>query len=599
MNATRVLHGVGVSPGCVVGPAFIVHWGLPDVPHRVVPEEDVESEIVRLRDALDAVKTHLKELRERTMERAGLEEAKIFEAQALMLDDPEFIGGVERLIRENQLSAERAFEFQALELRALWAESGNAALRQRRSDLVGIGVRVLQQLMGRSIDDILGGRGGRPVVVFTRDLTPGLTVEFDRDSVAAFASVEGTRTGHAAILAHSLGIPCVMGLQEGLDDVTPGTEVILDGSRGVVIIAPTPEEVADVQAREARRVQLMAALAREEPGLTATADGAPVTLRGNLDLPDELDEVVAQRADGVGLLRTEFLVLGRTSMPSEDEQATYFARVARRFPDAPIVVRSYDLGGDKFPAPFRPPREPNPFLGWRAIRVCLDQPELFRGQVRALLRARTDGDVQLMLPLITGVDEVEAVRALVTSVVADLEREGVDHRPDLPIGAMIETPAAAFLAGELAEICDFLSVGTNDLTQYALAVDRGNAALARRFTPFHPAVVRLLRLIAEHAGGHAVSICGEMASDPLATCLLLGLGFRTFSVAPPRISLVRWLIGQLDAGTLQEIAGQAVRAGTPEAVVAALRQGLESFVDADLLRAAELPDLSAPGSFID
>ena len=584
----RLLTGIGVSPGSVIGPAYIVQWGLPDVPHRVVLREEVPGELQRLRDAIAAVKDHLQELKRRTAEAAGPSQAKIFDAQTLMLEDPQFLGAVERLIEDNQLSAERAFEFKTLEMRVLWAQSDSPTLRQRRADLAGIGIRVLQRLLGRSVEDVLTRPGAAPVIVFTRELTPGLTVEFDREHVAGFASVEGTRTSHAAILAHGLGIPCVMGLVGGLDRVQQDGVVILDGTRGTVLIDPTPQEIADAELVADRRRRLEVELEEVVDQPAITVDGIRVSLRGNVDLPEELDAAADHGAEGVGLLRTEFLVLGRAELPGEDEQAAYFQRVAQRFPGDPVVVRTYDLGGDKFPAAFRPPREANPFLGWRAIRVCLDEPDIFRTQARAVLRAQIEGNVQLMLPLVTSLEELYRARELIAESSDALRQEGVEAAQTVPVGVMIETPAAALLAEELARESDFLSVGTNDLTQYTLAVDRGNARLADRFTPFHPAVVRSLQQIVEagRSAGLDVSVCGEMASDIRAVLLLLGMGYRVLSVSPPRLPLVRWLLRRLDHGAAESVAAEVSKAPTTGRVIELLREGVAGLVDADLLSLA-------------
>lgn len=587
MKDPRLLQGIGVSPGTAIGPAYIVPWGLPDVPHRVVSKKDVPGEIERLQAAIAAIKERLEELRDHAAERAGHSESKIFDAQILMLEDTEFIGGVQRLIKENQLSAERAFEFKVLELRALWAQSESQMLRQRRADLSGIGIRVLQRLMGQSIEDVLGPRGGAPAILFTRELTPGLTVEFSREHVAGFASAEGTSTSHAAILAHSLGIPCVMGLVQGLESVRPHGMVILDGTVGTILTDPTPEEIAEAELEAERRRQLDRELASVAAQPAVTVDGVKVSLRSNVDLPEEVGPALEHGAEGVGLLRTEFLVVGRTELPSEDEQAEYFSDIARRFEGAPVVIRTYDLGGDKFPAAFRPPREANPFLGWRAIRVCLDEPEIFRTQARAILRARLHGNVQLMLPLITQVEELERARELVAESAEALQREGIEAAPDVPIGVMVETPAAAMLADELAQGSDFLSVGSNDLTQYTLAVDRGNARLADRFTPLHPAVVRLLKRIVD-AGGRAgldVSMCGEMAADPRAALLLVGLGYRALSVSPLRLPLARWLVRQFDHTVAESIAAEVLEMATTREVVDRLTAGVAGLVDVDLLPA--------------
>ncbi len=587
----RLLRGIGVSPGIAIGPALVVSWELPKVEQRVVAPDAVDREVGRLREAIAEVQAMVRDLRDRTGRRAGPEEAKIFDAQLLMLEDEEFLGEVERLIRDNQLTAERAFEFKTLELRMLWAQSGSAQLRQRTADLAGIALRVLHQLLGHPVAEVLHGADGRPVVVFTRQLTPGLTVQFEREHVGGFASEEGTRMAHAAILARSLGIPCVMGLVGGLDRIEDGMEVILNGTDGTVLLEPTQSEIAAARDVERRRRRLSAQLEETAGQPAVTLDGVAVTLRGNVDLPEDLESAVQHGAVGVGLLRTEFLLLGRTALPDEDEQATFFRRVAERFVGRPVVVRSYDVGGDKFPAAFRPPREANPFLGWRAIRVCLDVPDIFRTQIRAILRSRAHGDVCLMLPLVTQLEEIERTRELVAEAAETLRRHGVEAADTVPVGVMIETPAAAILADQMAERSDFLSVGTNDLTQYTLAVDRGNARLAERFTPLHPAVVRLLKRIVE-AGrrvGLETSVCGEMASDPMSTFLLMGLGYRVLSVAPRALPLVRWFVRQVDLVAAERAAEEVLACTTTRDAIAVLEATLAKHVDLDLLGRGRLP----------
>jgi phosphotransferase system enzyme I (PtsI) len=306
---------------------------------------------------------------------------------------------------------------------------------------------------------------------------------------------------------------------------------------------------------------------------------------GNVDLPDEIDAAVRFGAEGVGLLRTEFLLNGRTSMPTEAEQADYFRRVASAFPHHTVIIRSYDLGGDKFPAAFSAPSEPNPFLGWRSIRVCLDHPEFFRDQLRAILRAAYGRDVQLMLPLITSVEEVLRVREMLGEEAAALRRAGVRSAETVPVGVMIETPAAVVIADRLAEVSDFFSVGTNDLTQYTLAVDRGNARLVDRFLPHHPSMVRQLRsiLAAGTAAGLPVSVCGEMASEPLDALLLMGLGYRRLSVAPPALPTVKWLVRAVPAAEAAEAAATALAAQHPAGVLDVMRELAGRHADLRLL----------------
>ncbi|MEX2157507.1 MAG: phosphoenolpyruvate--protein phosphotransferase [Gemmatimonadales bacterium] len=580
----RLLKGIGVSPGIAMGPAVVVRWALPEVPHRVVPRTHVEKEVRRLRAALKDVKRQLTELRAHAEDRAGVDEARIFDAQILMLEDKEFIGGVAELIRENHLTAEKAFEFKTLEVRDLWTAAGNPLLKERLADMTGVAIRVIRHLMHRGGDDVWEGISD-PSVLVARELSPGLTVQLDREHVVGLISEEGTRTSHAAILAHSIGIPAIFGLRGAIARIAPGTNLILDGTRGTVLLDPTPDEVAAAERTDARRRELAAHLEKAVAQPSLTLDGVHVALRGNVDLPDEVEAAKAHGAEGVGLLRTEFLITGHSVLPSEDEQAAYYRHVGEAFPGDPVVIRTYDLGGDKFPAPFRGPAEANPFLGWRAIRVCLDEPEMFRTQIRAVLRAAVTANLQLMIPLVTRLDEVERTREMVGEEAARLERAGVAAAKTVPIGVMVETPAAAVMADRLAEISDFLSVGTNDLTQYTLVVDRGNARLADRFTPHDPSVLRLLKLVAEaaRAAGKPASVCGEMASEPLSAFLLVGLGYETLSVAPPALPLIKWLIRQVSTAQARAAADAALAARSAELALDILRFALAEAVDLSLL----------------
>jgi len=598
MSELRLLTGIGVSPGLAVGQAVVVHFGLPDVPHQVVSEREVAGEVARLDAAIREVRRSLDALRRRTAERVGEEEAKIFDAQVMMLEDSDFLDGVRTLILENQLSAARAFEFKALEVRAQFAASNSARIRERVADLSGLHVRVLRHLLGRPVDELRRRGGAKPAIILTRELTPGLTIQFDGENVVGLVAEEGTRTSHAAILARSLGIPCVMGLVGAMDRITSGTEVVLDGGRGTVLIEPARAEVREARAHERRRRALERQLERVVGQPATSLDGVTVRLAGNLDLPEELEVTAEHGAEGIGLLRTEFLLVGRAELPTEDEQAKYFARVARRFPGSPVLVRTFDLGGDKFPAGFRSPPEANPFLGWRAIRVCLDQPDMFRTQIRAALRARAEGDVRLMLPLIIGLDEVEACRSLVEQSIAELKRRHVPAAASIPLGVMVETPAAALMALELARQVDFLSVGSNDLTQYTVAVDRGNARLAERFNAFHPAVVRQLRMICEagEQAGKPTSVCGEMASEPLGAYLLIGLGYRALSVSSPALPLIRWLVRQVDVVHARQAAHAALEAPTAAEIVRILENAIAEHVNLRFLEAGRLPKGRRPAS---
>ena len=591
MNGARVIRGIGVSPGVVVAPAMIVQWDFPEVPDRAVRPDQVENEVKRLREAVGEVVSHLEELEQKVLKRAGPEEARIFDAQILMAQDKEFLSSVEFLIRNNQLSAETAYEFKALELRNLW--SGAARLRERLADLNAIQLRMISRLMGRSATELGAISPDEQVIVVAHELSPGLTVQLDREHVVGLVSEEGTRTAHAAILAHSLGIPAVMGAVGALARIPDGTMLLLDGQSGVIVLEPTLDELDDAKTQVSRRNRLELQLEGIVDQPAVTPSGRPILLQGNVDLPEEIEPAQRLGAQGVGLLRTEFLLTGRATLPTEDEQAEYFRRVALAFPGQTIVIRSFDLGGDKFPVAFKSSSEANPFLGWRSIRVCLDEPEVFRPQVRAVLRAAAGRDIQLMLPLVTRVEEVLESKAIVQEEAANLKAAGVRAAETVPVGVMVETPAAVLIADRLAEVSAFFSVGTNDLTQYTMAVDRGNARLADRFTPHHPSIVRQLQQVAEvgRSAGIPVSVCGEMASEALSAVLLVGLGYERLSVSPPALPLVKWVLRTVPDDAARHAATAALDAASAEEVSTVLRNTVSEFIDVRLLD----PSSALPG----
>ena len=585
MKRSTTLTGIGVSPGIAYASAVIVRLDFPDVPDRGIQSSEVESEVERLHQAVAEATESLESLRARVLERAGEEESRIFDAQILMVQDSEFLAGVEILIRNNNLSAETAYEFKALEYRELFAGSAKAHLRERLIDITATQRRVLHRLTGWEENEWWSASLEDPVIIVARELPPGVTVQLDREHVVGLLSEEGTRTSHAAILAHSLGIPAVMGARGALDKIEDGVPILLDGHTGMVYIEPTRAELEDARARISRwhRLEMELEMVASEPAVTP--DGQTVTLRGNVDLPEEVEPALRYGAEGVGLLRTEFLVTGRANLPTEDEQTTYYRRVADAFRDHTVTIRAFDLGGDKFPAAFSAPAEANPFLGWRSIRVCLDQPEIFRPQLRAILRTAADRKVQFMLPLVTSVEEVVVSREMMLEEADSLRRAGVRAADDVPLGVMVETPAAVLVADHLAQVSDFFSVGTNDLTQYTLAVDRGNAMLSGRFVPHHPAVLRQLQQTVEAATKFDIplSVCGEMASDPIFGVLLIGLGYFDLSVAPPSIPLVKWVIRRVPYSAARAAADEALTAMTAVEVAEIVRHHVDPHVDLKLL----------------
>jgi phosphotransferase system enzyme I (PtsI) len=577
----KKLTGIPASPGIAVGTVHLLRWEVPDVPQRIIPDDQIPREITRLHEARERAKDRLASIRDRVERTAGAQEAAIFDVQREVLDDRELIAGSEALIRQN-LAAEKAFEIVMLEWRERFARAGHPMLRERVGDLKDVEIRVLTLLLDLPDHDPVDLPKGANAILVTHDLTPSLTVQLDRDAIAAIATDAGTRTSHVAILARSLGLPAIVGLRTATQQLNGHETAILDGSTGLLAVNPTHFEI-DAYKERARQEAVEEAELRHLASLDAvTTDGVRITLRANVDLPEEADLGATSGAEGVGLMRTEFLVVGRATMPDEDEQYRAYKRVVEAFGGKPVVIRTFDIGGDKLPVGGFP-SEPNPFLGWRAIRMCLDQPELFSVQLRALLRAAVHGDVRIMLPLVVTVDEVRQARKLLDEAAAELEARGAKFRADVPLGVMIETPAAAVACNTFVDDVAFFSIGTNDLVQYTLAVDRGNANLAMRFTPLHPAVLRLIRRTIFTADQHLLdsAVCGEMASQPLMAFALIGLGVRQLSVAPRSVPLVKRIVRGISVAAAQEAANAAADAATATESEAILRERLAEAIGHD------------------
>ena len=571
-----VLRGIPASPGIVVGPVHLLRWEVPEVRHRVVDSTEVEDEIQRLNAAMEQARDRLRTLRARAEAQAGVEEARIFDVQLSLLNDADLIERVTTLIRQN-MGAEKAFDLVLLELRQHFARHSAPMLREKVGDLIDVHIRVLSILLRLPDHDPVDVPRGANAILVTHDLTPSLTLQLDRECIAAVATEAGTTTAHVAILARSMGLPAVVGIRGALSVLAGDEMAILDGTEGTLILQPSAGEIDHARRRIAEaegQAPALRELALSEP---VTRDGVRLAIRANVDVPDEADTAAESGAEGVGLMRTEFLVVGRATMPDEEEQYKAYTRVLKAFDGKPVVIRTFDVGGDKLPVGGFP-SEANPFLGWRAIRMCLDERDMFKVQIRALLRAATHGDLHIMLPLIVTVDEVRETRQLIAEAVAELAARRVPFRDDVPLGAMVETPAAAVACDTLVRDVDFFSIGSNDLVQYTLAVDRGNAAMAPRFTPFHPAILRLMAQVQTTGASHAVdvSVCGEMASHPLSVFALIGLGLRELSVSPRAVADVKRIIRGVRAEAAAEAVQAAMQAGTAREAEILLRRRLRA-----------------------
>ena len=528
------LCGVAASEGVAVGPAYVYAQRAPVPEGGSIPEGSVEGEVSRFRRAVEAVRERLSDTARQLREAGSVEEAAIFEAHAEIAADPELASEVEQRVRSRRESAAAAVLAVGEEYAGAFAAMEDEYMAARADDVRDVAAQIAAELVGGPSSGLEGLE--RPSVILARNLLPSDTARLPKGMVLGFVTAEGSRTSHVAIMARSLGIPAVVGVGEQLEGALGASTVALDGGEGCAVADPDPDTLEDFERRR-KKAASEAALLREYRHVEGrTRDGRRIEVAANLGSPEEAEEALSWGAEGVGLFRTEFLFMERDELPSEEEQYAAYRRVVEVFGGRPVIVRTLDVGGDKDLPGIDQPAEENPFLGWRGIRMCLDEPDLFRTQLRAILRSAAHGNLKVMFPMVTGVEEVRAAKEHLEGCRRELEREGVPYGP-LEVGVMVETPAAAILAAELAREVSFFSIGTNDLIQYTLAADRGNERLRRLYRADHPAVLELIRLACEAAeeAGIWVGACGEAAGDPDMIPRLVRLGVTELSMSPPSI----------------------------------------------------------------
>jgi phosphoenolpyruvate-protein phosphotransferase (PTS system enzyme I) len=563
----RTLRGLGVSPGIAIGRAVCIETRVVEVYRYPLAPEEIGSEVERFRAATRHTQEEIRRIREKVRRKLGDELAAVFEAHALFLDDPTFLERIVERIRSEHVNAEWAVHRTAEEMGKQFAAIEDSYLRERREDLTDVARQLLRSLQGISHHDLSEIEG--EVVIVADELTPSDALRLGREQVMGFAIESGGRTSHTTIIARSLNLPAITGLEGVGELVTDEDPLILDGDSGKVILHPTPRVIEEYRQRQRALAAGERALLATRSLPACTEDGVAVALMANIDLPEEIDAARRFGAAGIGLYRSEFLFIEKSpELPSEEEHLALYRRLAEAAAPHPAIIRTYDLGGRKLSRELLDTREENPVLGLRGVRLTLARPDIFRTQLRALFRAGLYGDVWVMVPMVSTVEEVRQFRAFAADVVRELEREGVDFRRDLKIGVMIEVPSAAMIADRLAAEVDFFSIGTNDLIQYALAVDRNNEHVAHLYQPAHPALLRMLRFVAEsaRAAGIAVSVCGEMAADPRYAALLLGLGLRRLSVNPRAVPKIKTRLRQLSAAGLEALAADCLELATAEEV---------------------------------
>lgn len=570
----QILRGIPVSQGVAIGPALVLDSEGFRIPQQRVAPNQVEGEIRRLKTALTAAAAEARATEKEMTGRLGRSYGGIFAAHAMLFEDPSLLAEIDALVRRERFTAEyavsRAMRAYVKALQGL----GDQFFSHRSADLFDVEKRILRQLLGEEGEGL--HRLTEPVVVLAVDLTPSETAALDAQKVFAFATEHGGRASHTAIIANALEIPAVVGLGPFLADVSGGDLVIVDGTHGVLVLDPDAETVAKYQAlrNEQRQEAGRWVVQRDLPA--QTKDGVKIRLLGNIEFPTEAEHCQQRGAEGVGLYRTEFLYVGRVTDPTEEEHFNAYMTVIRKLGKQPVVIRTLDLGADKFGSlPWAAgPEERNPYLGMRSIRLCLRNWPLFKTQLRAILRASVFGDVRIMFPMVSTLQELRESKFLLAEVKEDLQEEGIDFNKDLPVGTMIEVPSAALMADTLAREVDFFSIGTNDLVQYTLAADRTNENVAELYTPSDPAVLRLIARVVEAAAsqGIEVNVCGEMSGDPLYTMLLLGMGLRQLSVTPQNIPEVKRVIRATTLEQARRVADEAMSLETARDVSNYLRE---------------------------
>ena len=577
--------GIPVSTGVCRGKILVLGRARPTIAQRHVADADLAEEVNRLEKALVQTRHQILEVQHKVSEGMGAQEGGIFEAHLLVLEDRTLLDEVVRVIQQQKVNAEHAFHMVAERYAAMLSAIEDEYLRERATDMRDVTMRVLNNLLGVEEDADLRHLK-EPCIIISHDLTPSNTAQLDKRNALGFATDVGSKTSHTAIMARSLRIPAVVGLKDVSAQLVNGQQVLLDGLNGVLIVNPSDQtlfEYGQLILRQATLQQRLRDLLHE-PAITL--DGHRVLVNANIEQAADAEQVKSNGAEGVGLFRTEYLFLNRDRLPGEEQQYQSYREVAAALKPLPVVIRTLDLGGDKFLAHMQMPTELNPFLGWRAIRISLQERDIFRAQLRAILRASAEGNLRIMYPMISGLDELKQANALLEEYKEELRQEKVPFDEKLEVGAMIETPSAAIVADSLAKRVSFFSIGTNDLIQYSLAVDRMNEKIAHLYEPTHPAIVRLIKVTVEAAHNHKVrvSVCGEMAGDPVLAPLLLGLGVDELSAAPSLVPPLKFLIRRLKLTEARELADFALDCESASDILA---------------RCQELARQIAPGLFDD
>jgi len=573
-----MLKGVAASPGIAIGKVFLYTKKFAEINTQNIDESMVKDEIAKFENALKLTKEQIEKIKEKTEREFGKDKAEIFEAHLMLANDPELYDSVIRMIKNEYVTADNAVNH-VIEQHASMMESlDDKYLKERAVDLRDVGSRIINNLLG--IVNVNLSELDEDVIIIAKDLTPSDTATMKKDKVLGFATDVGGRTSHTAIMARSLEIPAVVGTGNITQNVVGGETAIVDGNEGIVIINPSDDilkEYEDKLNKYKIRIEKLKEL-KDLPAVTT--DGKQSMLVANIGTPKDVDGALKNGAEGIGLFRTEFLYMNRNDFPSEEEQFEAYKYVAEKMNGKPVTIRTLDIGGDKKLPYLNMPDEMNPFLGYRAIRLCLDEKEMFKTQLRALLRASAYGNILIMYPMISSVVEVRKANAILNEVKEELDAKGIKYDKNIKVGIMVEIPSAAVTADILAKEVDFFSIGTNDLCQYTLAVDRMNERIKDYYKPFNPAILRLIKNVidASHKEGIFTAMCGEMAGDPFTTVILLGLGLDEFSMSASSIPNIKNIIRNVSYEKAKEFTEMVLNMSTPDEIEDASRKILYQII---------------------
>ncbi|MTI47550.1 MAG: phosphoenolpyruvate--protein phosphotransferase [Firmicutes bacterium] len=566
------MKGIGASPGIAIGKVLIKKE--PEIKIEKLAISDSGQEIQRLKEARETCKEQIKNLYDRTLKTMGKKEAQIFEAHGMILEDPEFFGQVEEKISNESLNAEYSLKEVTDTFVELFKNMDNEYMRERAADIKDVTTRVTRILLGIESTDF--SSLDEEIIIIAEDLTPSDTAQMDKEKVLGFITEIGGKTAHSAIMARTLEIPAVVGVEDITELANNGDYIVFDGDEGTVVLNPEDDVIEEYKNKQAEYIKLKNRLNELKGEKSITKDGVEVELVANIGTPRDVKGVIKNDGEGVGLYRTEFLYMDRDRLPTEEEQFEAYKKVAEKLKDKPIVIRTLDIGGDKELSYLDLPKEMNPFLGYRAIRLCLDRTDIFKTQLRALLRASAYGNIKIMFPMISSIEEVRQAKAVLEEIKEDLRKENIKFNEEIEVGIMVEIPAVAVMSDLFAKEVDFFSIGTNDLIQYTTAVDRGNRKISYLYNQFHPALLRLVKMVIDngHKEGIWVGMCGEVAGDPKLIPILIGLGLDEFSMSPISILKSRWIIKNLSKKEMEEMAEKVINLPTAEDV--------EKFIDENI-----------------